>query len=116
MPGTVYIFGKFMQRIQQFLDDRGADLRVLTEPLTPNVQAIASALSNVDSSRILNNLLAATPPDGAIELHVTLPPHAAQPPPPAGQPLPADAGQPLPAEASQPSTPRGGDAAAQTGP
>ncbi|MEZ0364863.1 MlaD family protein [Mycobacterium sp. pUA109] len=73
MPGGVYTFGKFMQRLQQFLDDRGADLRVLTEPLTPNVQAIASALSNVDSSQILTNLLAATPPDGAIELHVTLP-------------------------------------------
>jgi phospholipid/cholesterol/gamma-HCH transport system substrate-binding protein len=73
MPETVYVFGKFMQRIQQFLDDRGADLRVLTEPLTPNIQAIASALGNVDSSQILSNLLAATPPDGAIELHVTLP-------------------------------------------
>lgn len=73
MPGDVYIFGKFMQRLQQFLDDRGADLRVLTEPLLPNVQAIASAVSNIDSSQVLTNLLAATPPDGAIELHVTLP-------------------------------------------
>ncbi|AMT72624.1 mammalian cell entry protein [Mycobacteroides immunogenum] len=73
MPGSVYIFGRFMQRIQQFLDDRGADLRVLTEPLTPNIQAIASALGNIDSSQILTNLLAATPPDGAIELHVALP-------------------------------------------
>ena len=88
MPGTVYIFGKFMQRIQQFLDDRGSDLRVLTEPLTPNVQAIASALGNVDSSQILSNLLAATPPDGAIELHVTLPQTAG---PPAGDaPAPAE--------------------------
>lgn len=74
MPGDVYIFGKFMQRLQQLLDDRGADLRVLMEPLTANVQAIASALSNVDSSQILTNLLAAVPPDGAIELHVSLPP------------------------------------------
>ncbi|MFC5331954.1 MlaD family protein [Mycobacterium branderi] len=81
-PGDTYIFGKFMQRIQQFLDDRGADLRVLTEPLTPNVQAIASALRNIDSSQILSNLLAATPPDGAIELHVTLPRPAADVPEP----------------------------------
>lgn len=87
MPGDVYIFGKFMQRLQQFLDDRGPDLRVLTEPLTPNVQAIASALSNVDSSQILTNLLAATPPDGAIELHVTLPQNG-QPVPPPDQPVP----------------------------
>ncbi|WP_324687696.1 MlaD family protein [Mycobacterium sp. 94-17] len=82
MPGTVYLFGRFMQRIQNFLDDRGSDLRVLTEPLKPNVQAIASALRNIDSSQILTNLLAAVPPDGAIELHVALPPQAAKPPPP----------------------------------
>ncbi|GAB1811950.1 MlaD family protein [Mycobacterium sp. MUNTM1] len=82
MPQSVYVFGKFMQRIQQFLDDRGTDLRVLTEPLMPNVQAIASALGNIDSSQILTNLLAAVPPDGAIELHVTLPPRPGQPPPP----------------------------------
>jgi virulence factor Mce-like protein len=85
MPGSVYIFGKFMQRIQQFLDDRGADLRVLTESMTPNIQAMASALGNVDSSQILTNLLAATPPDGAIELHVTLP-QAPPPPPPSDAP------------------------------
>jgi phospholipid/cholesterol/gamma-HCH transport system substrate-binding protein len=77
-PGDIYIFGKFMQRIQQFLDDRGADLRVLTEPLTPNVEAIASALGTIDSSQILSNLLAATPADGAIELHVALPKPAAE--------------------------------------
>jgi phospholipid/cholesterol/gamma-HCH transport system substrate-binding protein len=79
-PGDIYIFGKFMQRIQQFLDDRGADLRVLTEPLQPNVQAMASALGTIDSSQILTNLLAATPPDGAIELHVALPKPAADVP------------------------------------
>lgn len=72
-PGSVYIFGKFLQRIQTLLDDRGSDIRVLTEPLTPNVQAIASALGNIDSSQILSNLLAAVPPDGAINLHVSLP-------------------------------------------
>lgn len=85
MPQSVYVFGKFMQRIQQFLDDRGADLRVLTEPLTPNVQAIASALGNIDSSQILTNLLAAVPPDGAIELHVALPQARQSPPPQADQ-------------------------------
>ncbi|MCV7065921.1 MCE family protein [Mycolicibacterium farcinogenes] len=105
MPGDVYIFGKFMQRLQQFLDDRGADLRVLTEPLTPNVQAIASALSNVDSSQILTNLLAATPPDGAIELHVTLPPQGQPAPPPDHLPPPVD--QPAP-PADEPVQPAGG--------
>jgi virulence factor Mce-like protein len=94
MPGSVYVFGKFMQRLQQFLDDRGSDLRVLTEPLTPNVQAIASALSNVDSSQILTNLLAATPPDGAIELHVALPQNSQALPPPDQALPPPD--QPVP--------------------
>jgi phospholipid/cholesterol/gamma-HCH transport system substrate-binding protein len=112
MPGDVYVFGKFMQRLQQFLDDRGADLRVLTEPLTPNVQAIASALSNVDSSQILTNLLAATPPDGVIELHVALPQNAQplsapdQSPSPTDQPAPL-ADQPLPPP-DQPLPPAGG--------
>jgi phospholipid/cholesterol/gamma-HCH transport system substrate-binding protein len=92
MPGSVYVFGKFMQRLQQFLDDRGPDLRVMMEPLTPNVQAIASALSNVDTSQILTNLLAATPPDGAIELHVALPQSAAPAAPPADAPAPAAGG------------------------
>lgn len=69
-PGSVYMFGRFLQRIQNLLDDRGPDIRVLTEPLTPNVQAIASALGTIDSSQVLTNLLAAVPEDGAIELHV----------------------------------------------
>lgn len=72
-PASVYLVGRLFQRVQKLLDDRGADIRVLTEPLTPNVQAIASALSNIDSSQILTNLLAAVPADGAIELHVSLP-------------------------------------------
>lgn len=86
MPGAVYVFGRFLQRIQQLLDDRGADLRVLMEPLTSNVYGVASALSNVDSSRVLDNLLAATPPDGDIELHVTMPPNG-QPVPPLSAPV-----------------------------
>jgi len=72
-PGNVYIFGKFLQRIQKLLDDRGPDIRVLTEPLMPNVKAIAAALSTIDSSQVLTNLLNAVPEDGAINLHVTLP-------------------------------------------
>lgn len=69
-PSNVYVFGRFLQRIQKLLDDRAADIRVLTEPLTANVRAIASALSTIDTSRVLANLLSAVPEDGAIELHV----------------------------------------------
>ncbi|QZT59868.1 MlaD family protein [Mycolicibacterium austroafricanum] len=72
-PANVYIFGKFLQRIQKLLDDRGPDIRVLTEPLTANVNAIAASLRTIDTSQVLTNLLAAVPADGAINLHVALP-------------------------------------------
>jgi hypothetical protein len=72
-PGSVYILGKLVQRIQKLLDDRAPDIRVLTEPLTANVQAISAALATIDPSRVLTNLLAAVPEDGAINLHVTIP-------------------------------------------
>lgn len=72
-PGSVYILGKLVQRIQKLLDDRAPDIRVLTEPLTANVQAISAALATIDPSRVLTKLLAAVPEDGAINLHVTIP-------------------------------------------
>jgi phospholipid/cholesterol/gamma-HCH transport system substrate-binding protein len=70
-PGNIYVFGKFLQRIQKLLDDRAPDIRVLTEPLMPNINAIASALSTIDTSRVLTNLLSAVPEDGVMNLHVT---------------------------------------------
>jgi virulence factor Mce-like protein len=72
-PGNVYIFGKFLGRIQKLLDDRASDIRVLTEPLLPNVKAIAAALTTIDTSQVLANLLSAVPEDGTINLHVTVP-------------------------------------------
>lgn len=72
-PGNVYIFGKFLQRLQKLLDDRGSDIRVLTEPLLANVNAIAAALRTIDTGQVLGNLLAAVPEDGAINLHVSIP-------------------------------------------
>jgi phospholipid/cholesterol/gamma-HCH transport system substrate-binding protein len=72
-PGSLYIFGKLLQRIQKLLDDRAPDIRVLTEPLTPNMQAIAASLSTIDTSQVLANLLSAVPEDGAINLHVAIP-------------------------------------------
>ncbi|OCB17823.1 MlaD family protein [Mycobacterium intracellulare] len=70
-PGNVYIFGKFLQRIQKLLDDRAPDIRVLTEPLMANVVAIGASLKTIDTSQVLTNLMAAVPADGVIELHVT---------------------------------------------
>jgi len=72
-PSNVFILGKLVRRIQKLLDDRGPDIRVLTEPLLANVNAIAAALSTVDTSQILANLLSAIPEDGTINLHVSTP-------------------------------------------
>ncbi len=72
-PGSVYILGKLVQRIQKLLDDRAPDIRVLTEPLTANIKAVAASLTTIDTSQVLANLLSAVPEDGAINLHVTIP-------------------------------------------
>jgi virulence factor Mce-like protein len=72
-PGSVYILGKLVQRIQRLLDDRAPDIRVLTEPLTANIKAIAASLTTIDTSQVLADLLSAVPADGAINLHVTIP-------------------------------------------
>jgi virulence factor Mce-like protein len=72
-PSSVYILGKLVQRIQRLLDDRAPDIRVLTEPLTANIKAIAASLTTIDTSQVLANLLSAVPADGAINLHVTIP-------------------------------------------
>lgn len=72
-PAIVYLFGRILKRIQKLLDDRGPDIRVLTEPLMANVQAIAASLTTIDSSQVLTNLLATVPENGAIDLHVGIP-------------------------------------------
>ena len=69
-PVATYVFGKLLQRLQKLLDDRGSDIRVLTEPLMPNFKAIAGALGSIDTAQMLSNLIATVPEDGAIELHV----------------------------------------------
>jgi virulence factor Mce-like protein len=70
-PGSVYVFGKLIYRIQKLLDERAPDIRTLTEPLAANMNAIAASLSTIDTGKILANLLAAVPEDGTINLHVT---------------------------------------------
>ncbi|CDO30833.1 MlaD family protein [Mycolicibacterium porcinum] len=107
-PGNVWIFGRFLQRIQKLLDDRGSDIRVLTEPLTANINAIAASLTTINTSEVLANLLRVVPADGVINLHVTndggaIVPAPAGPPPTGGEPpnvgLPpagAPIGQPAP--------------------
>lgn len=72
-PQTVVNFNALLMRVQNFLDDRGGDLKVLVATMQPQLNAIAGALMNVDSSQVLNNLLDAVPPDGTVTLRVAMP-------------------------------------------
>jgi virulence factor Mce-like protein len=67
-------FKHLIDRIQGLLDNNGGDLKVLGEALRPHIKGIAGALLNFDPSQILGNILASVPKEGAITLHVTIPP------------------------------------------
>jgi len=65
----------YLARIQNFLDTRAPDIKVLAETLLPNVRSIGSALTNFDTGRLLGNMLRGVPEEGAIDLRITvLPP------------------------------------------
>jgi ABC-type transporter Mla subunit MlaD len=66
---------KFLDRIQKFLDDNGGDLKVLGEAMLGHLKGIAGSLMNFDTGQILSNILATVPEDGAVTLHVTIPPN-----------------------------------------
>lgn len=72
-PEAMVNFRLYLTRIQQLLDDRGPDLKVLFEALLPHFQGIAGALMNFDTGQILTNILETVPQDGEITLHVTVP-------------------------------------------
>lgn len=72
-PENLRLFGKFLARIQAFLDSRGPDVKVLAQALTPQFTGIGGALMNFDTGRILANALSGIPEDGAITLRVRIP-------------------------------------------
>lgn len=74
-PENLYRLDHLVGRVQKMLDDNGGDFRVLGEAFLPKVKGIAGALLNFDPSQILANILGAVPEDGAITLHVTIPPN-----------------------------------------
>ncbi len=74
-PKNMLLFQKFLGRIQNFLDTRGPDIKVLTQALLPQFKGIGGALMNFDTAQILNNALSDIPEEGAITLHVTIPDH-----------------------------------------
>jgi hypothetical protein len=72
-PESIRNFGRLVARIQNFLDNRAPDLKVIAQALMPNIEGISAALMNFDTGQILSNMLAAVPEDGTITLHVTTP-------------------------------------------
>jgi hypothetical protein len=69
-PENIFNLNKLFARLQGFLDTSGADLKVLGEALQPKLNTVAAALMNFDTGQILDNMLAAVPPDGTITLRV----------------------------------------------
>jgi virulence factor Mce-like protein len=72
-PKNIKLFGDFLGRIQRFLDDRGPDIKVITQAMLPQFDGISGALMNVDTAQILSNALSGIPEEGAITLRVTIP-------------------------------------------
>jgi virulence factor Mce-like protein len=82
-PESIHNFGRLVARLQNFLDTRAADIKVVAQAFMPNIQGIAAALMNFDTGQFLSNMLDAVPEDGTITLHVTTP---GRPPSPAPGP------------------------------
>ncbi|WP_099250013.1 MlaD family protein [Mycobacterium sp. shizuoka-1] len=72
-PTNIRLFQDFLARIQNFLDTRGPDVKVLAQALTPQFTGIGGALMNVDTGQMLSNAVSGIPEEGAITLHVTVP-------------------------------------------
>ncbi|QLL08708.1 MlaD family protein [Mycobacterium vicinigordonae] len=69
-PGLFVNTAKIIARLQELLDNRGSDLKVLGEAFQPKLNDISGALMNFDTGQMLTNLLATVPADGAITLRV----------------------------------------------
>jgi phospholipid/cholesterol/gamma-HCH transport system substrate-binding protein len=74
-PKNIRLFQEFLNRIQNFLDTRASDIKVIAQALLPQFQGIGGALMNFDTAQILSNALSDIPEEGAITLHVTIPDH-----------------------------------------
>ena len=82
-PESIRNFGRFLARVQNFLDTRAPDLKVFAEAFAPNIKAIAAASMNFDTGQILSDVLDTVPEDGTITLRVRTPgPAPAAPLPP----------------------------------
>lgn len=73
-PQIQILFNRYFDRIQRLLDDSGGDLKTLGDAFLPHLKGIAGSLMNFDTGQLLSNILATLPEDGAVTLHVTIPP------------------------------------------
>jgi virulence factor Mce-like protein len=74
-PQIMFEFNNLFDRVQKFLDANGGDFKVLGEALLPQLKGIGGALMNFDTGQILSNVLASVPSEGAVTLHVAIPPN-----------------------------------------
>lgn len=72
-PESLIDFGKYLARIQQFLDRSAPDIETLASALLPGFTRIASAAEQLDSSRILESALAGISDDGTVTVNVAVP-------------------------------------------
>lgn len=69
-PEGLMELNNLVKRVQNLLDDRGGDLKVLGEAFQPKLNTIAATLMNFDSGQILDHFLNQVPAEGLITLRV----------------------------------------------
>lgn len=91
---AIHNLARFVLRTEHLMDHSSGDIRVLTQTMLPYMNELSGALMNLDSGRVLSNLLAAVPEDGAVTLHLTIPDTTATSAYSLPEPLPAPAAAP----------------------
>ncbi len=71
-PESIVDFGKYLARIQGFLDESAPDLATIGRALLPNVDRINRAARTVDTAQLLDSALASVGTDG-ITLRLAVP-------------------------------------------
>lgn len=72
-PPLVQNFSAYLTRIEQFIEHRSGDIKVLMQSMLPYLNDISGALMNLDTGQLLGNMLDAVPEDGVVNLHVAIP-------------------------------------------
>lgn len=73
-PDIYFQVNRLIDRLQKLLDDNGGDIKILGEAFLPHLQGIGGALMNFDTGQLLSRVLESVPAEGAVTLHVDVPP------------------------------------------